>query len=219
MAKNDTPGATERFDGNNIKAVQSLFEEKGKGLELAGRLRDYRQQMLNIDSVLRINFENNSPVNNSLGVFEKNGSWQFRKEFFRQLPVVAALAMLSGFENNIRVMENNFVLFCHNSTFVVDGCNFGDRIAPVIAQSSNIVRAGDMIEITAGVGNFSSATCPRFTINGKTINDADHIGYITYRLKAVKQPGEHLVPVSISYINPDGTKAAFSQKIKYIVSQ
>jgi hypothetical protein len=50
--------------------------------------------------------------------FESSGGRQqdFEKLFFDDIPVVAALAVLSKFQNNIRIIENKIIGFCEAQT-------------------------------------------------------------------------------------------------------
>ena len=38
----------------------------------------------------------------------------FTETFFKNIPTVAALAVLDGFQNNIKIMENELIAFCDN---------------------------------------------------------------------------------------------------------
>ncbi|MBK6379818.1 MAG: hypothetical protein IPF72_08815 [Chitinophagaceae bacterium] len=57
----------------------------------------------------------------------------------------------------------------------------------IIGQSSNCVKAGDNLEITAGVGAFSAASQPKFTIGDKLISGDDN-GIAIYKLKLHQKP-------------------------------
>src|SRR5687767_5156614 len=73
------------------------------------------------------------------------------KAFFENTPTVAALAMLSLFQNNAMINENRMINFLNDkmtSHFTEDYTTY----SAIVAQNSTYVISGEEIEITAGVG-------------------------------------------------------------------
>ena len=90
-----------------------LFEKKEKGEELFERLKNYKHDILAVDEELDKEF--NSTIFLTTPAFDMLKTKQdFTKTFFDDIPTVAALAMLSKFQNNIKVNENRMVTFCNN---------------------------------------------------------------------------------------------------------
>jgi hypothetical protein len=72
--------------------------------------------------------------------------------------------------------------------------------------------------VTAGIGAFNSSCKPIITINGKIINQEPD-GAATYKIVAGGKPGNHFIPVTISYFKPDGVRATVSKKLEYTIAE
>ncbi|MBK6379815.1 MAG: hypothetical protein IPF72_08800 [Chitinophagaceae bacterium] len=202
------------FKEDNIPTVNHYFKEHKKGEELFNRLIEYKRNVLAVDSQLNYEFKNN------IGVFaagfdeKKDGPKEFTKIFFGEIPVIAAMAMLSKFENNVKIIENEFIMFCHSKShhfMIID-----DFPQPLISQSKSYVKGGEQIEITAGIGSYSAVVQPKFFINGNVISPDDQ-PIAVYKLKAINKPGKYYVPVKIEFTKADGAKETMEKNIEYTV--
>lgn len=200
-----------RFD--NLDASTRLFETNGKGEDLRKKLEEYKQNMLSIDPTIRAQFEKNFPVNTVPPLSLEGKQKDFTQSFFHMTPTVAALTMLSKFQNNVKNAESEIVTYCHNQIGAVKVIY--DQFAALVGQSSNYVMPGQQVQITAGVGAYSKAAQPQITINGASSSlDAD--GRANYTLTA-SGGGDHSVPVVVRYVKPDGTTETKSFDVKYTV--
>jgi gliding motility-associated protein GldM len=169
--------------------------------------------MLSIDPTIKAQFETNFPVNITPPVSQDGTKKDFTQSFFHMTPTVAALTMLSKFQNNIKNAESGIVTYCHNQIGAVKVIY--DQFAPLVGQSSNYVMPGQEVEITAGVGGYSKAAQPQISINGAGQSlDAD--GRAVYKITA-SGAGSHRIPVNVTYIKPDGTKETKSVNVEYTV--
>lgn len=200
-----------RFD--NLDASTRLFETNGKGEEFRKKLEEYKQNMLNIDPAIKAQFEKNFPVNTVPPLSLEGKQKDFTQSFFHMTPTVAALTMLSKFQNNIKNAESEIVTYCHNQIGAVKVIY--DQFAALVGQSSNYVMPGQQVQITAGVGAYSKAAQPQITINGSPASlDAD--GRANYTVTA-SGAGDRSVPVVVRYVKPDGTSETKSFDVKYTV--
>ncbi|MEO7960199.1 MAG: gliding motility protein GldM [Ginsengibacter sp.] len=204
---------TENFREDNLDASTRLFETNGKGPDLEARLKKYKDDMLSIDPSIRKEFEVNFPVNVTPPVSQEGNVKDFTQSFFHMTPTVAALTMLSKFQNNVKNAETEVVTYCHNQIGAVKVIY--DQFAALVGQSSNYIMPGQEIEITAGVGAYSKAAQPQISINGAGQSlDAD--GRAVYKFKP-SGAGSHAVPVNVTYTKPDGTKESKSFSVAYTV--
>jgi gliding motility-associated protein GldM len=217
-AGKDENNTNEAFRENNTTAANMLFDEKKRGVELLAKLLKYQQDVLAIDSDMNDQLKHILPPVTGRFDHTKNDPKEFTNTFFKDVPAIAAMCMLTKFENTVRVIENILVNYCINQTYVIHGCGFGSSPRAIIEQSSSYVQAGETIEISAGIGTFYSQAEPEIKINGKTIK-VDYGGLGVYKLKSSTVPGKHEVPVAISYINPDGTRQTIERTIVYTVAQ
>ena len=83
----------------------------------------------------------------------------------------------------------------------------------LLGQSTTHAKPGEMIEISAGVGSYSTRGNPRIKINGIAASLSN--GVADYQLKVSDKAGKHSVQVTIDFINDDGENVTFTQKIYY----
>ncbi|MEI9810185.1 MAG: hypothetical protein WDO16_21235 [Bacteroidota bacterium] len=95
---------------------------------------------------------------------------------------------------------------------------FYDVYSTIIGQSSNIVRSGEQIEITAGVGAFSRIASLKITIAGKEVTAGDE-GIALYKFKSSSKPGTHFIPVKLSYTDQDGKEQTIEKNVEYTVAE
>jgi gliding motility-associated protein GldM len=210
--KNDD--AVESYRESDKNAVIHLFDKQEKGKELFEQLKTYKKNILAIDPELEKEFNNTMLLTTSAFDAEKEKQ-DFTKTFFDDIPTMAALAMLSKFQNNIRIVENKMINFCDNK------CSYNAFVihtySAMITKSSSYVKAGEEIEIIAGIGAFSKAAQPIILINGMNVStDAD--GAAHYKFKSSDKPGQHSVPVVISFNDQEGKKQTITKNIEYTVA-
>mgnify|MGYP000704597851 CR=1 FL=1 len=203
----------ESYREDNLDAATRLFETKGKGKELEARLKQYREAMLNIDPEIRKEFEKTLPIDVTIPKSQEGTKKDFTQTYFQMTPTVAALTMLSKFQNNVKNAENQVVTFAHNQIGAVKVIY--DQFSALVGQSSNYLMPGQELQVTAGVGAYSKAAQPVISINGSNMPvDAD--GKATYKT-TVSGAGDHTIPVHVTYTKPDGTTASADFPVKYTV--
>ena len=202
----------EDFKEDNLDASTRLFETNKKGEELKAKLDEYKKNMLAIDPEIKQKFESNFPVNTD-PVESKEGKKDFTTGYFHMTPTVAALTMLSKFQNNVKNAENGVVSYCHSKIGSV--IYVYDQFKPIIGTSSTYLMPGEDMTITAGIGSFSSAANPSVTINGVT-KQADADGVVTNTFKVSGSGSAH---VKITFKKPDGTEGSVDKDIPYTVGQ
>lgn len=201
----------EDFKEDNLDASTRLFETNGEGAKLKAKLEKFKADMLNIDPKIKAQFENNFPVSTD-GVEGKEGKKDFVTGYFHMTPTVAALTILSKFQNNIRTVENQIVSYCHSQVGAVEV--HMDQVGVLVGQNSNYLMPGQELVVTAGVGAYSSTVKSNISINGSPINLV--AGQGEYKT-TVSGAGKHTIQVSGSFIGEDGKPVAISKTIEYTV--
>ena len=202
----------ESFKEDNLDASTRLFETNGKGPELEKKLMDYKESMMKIDSSIRSKFQNNFPVTVDVPKGQEGKVRSFTSTYFHMTPTVAALTMLSKFQNNIKNAENQIVTHCHNQIGQV--IVHMDKVGILVGQTSNYLMPGQELTVTAGVGAYSSSSNPRISINGSGTNVID--GRSTYKT-TVSGSGEHSISVNVVFRDENGKDVQKSETVKYIV--
>ena len=115
-----TNEGVESYKESDKTAVMRLFEKKKKGEELFERLKKYKLDILAVD--VQIEKEFNSTFVLTTPEFDAAKEKQdFTKTFLNDIPAAAALAMLTKFQNNIKVNENRMATFCNNKISDLNG--------------------------------------------------------------------------------------------------
>jgi gliding motility-associated protein GldM len=212
--KTDANGQ-EDFREDDLNASSRLFDTDGLGKELKNKLDAYKEAMLNIDPAIRKQFEKNFPVNTDTKEFKsrEGKTKDFTQTYFYMTPTIAAMTVLSKFQNNIKNSESEIVTYCHNQIGSVKVIY--DQFAALVGQSSNYVMPGEKIDITAGVGAYSKAAQPTVTIGGSKVAVGPD-GRAEYTITA-SGAGSHELPVTVSFTKPDGTTDTRTFPIKYTV--
>ena len=197
---------------DNLDASTRLFETKGEGEKLEVRLKQYKLDMLSIDPSIKAQFEKTFPVNTVPPLSQDGKKKDFTQSFFHMTPTVAALTMLSKFQNNIKNAESEIVTYCHSQIGAVKVIY--DQFVPLVSQTSNYVMPGQTIKVSAGVGAFNSQATPSVTINGQTVNASQGYGETTITASGA---GSHSVPIHITYTDQNKVLKTLDTKIDYVV--
>jgi gliding motility-associated protein GldM len=202
---------------DNLDVSTRILVEKGEGKNLLNQLTQYKDDILNkVDPEIKKEFENSLPIDLSTPKSEHKGNKSWEAAYFRMVPTIATLTILSKFQNDIKNTENKIVAYCHNQVGTVVFKN--DSYAAIVSADANYVLPGQPINITAGVGGFSKAVKPKITIGGQTLEVGDD-GTVTKKVDA-GAVGEHSIPVHITYIDQnDGKEKSVDRKIEYTVGQ
>lgn len=203
------------FKADNLDIATRIMVEEGEGKKLQQKLEEYKRKMLAIDPLIASEFKNSLQINTAVpDVRDKsNNTWE--AAYFRMVPTVAAITILSKFQNDVKTSENKVVAFAHEQVGKV-AVRF-DTYTAIVGQSSNYVMPGQEIEVMAGVGAFSKAAAPVITINGQGAALGED------GAARVKVPaggiGTHTVAVNIRYRDQDGVDQIISKPITYTVGQ
>jgi gliding motility-associated protein GldM len=201
----------EEFKFDNLDASTRIFEQGGKGDELKKRLDAYKVAMLAIHPEIKQNFEANFPVNTD-PVEGQEGPKPFSTGYFHMTPAVAALTMLSKFQNNVKNAENQIATYCHNKVGTVEV--HMDAVSVLVGQSSSYLMPGEELVITAGVGAYSSATAGSLNINGSSSSLVN--GQTTYKT-TVGGSGKKTITISGQFKNETGQMVPVNKTVEYVV--
>ncbi len=210
-----TKGDSTYKEDNQDIATRLLVEGK-YGKELFAKLTEYRKKMIEIEPSMKADLEQKMqidmtppPTRNS----KKQEKWE--GAYFRMVPTVAAITILSKFQNDVKTSENRVVAHFHEQVGKV-AVRF-DTYTAIVGQSSNYLMPGGEIEVMAGVGAFSRAAAPVITINGRGAPlGEDGAARLKFPAGAI---GVHKIPVTINYVDQEGKPQSISKTIEYTVGQ
>ncbi|HLG39860.1 MAG TPA: hypothetical protein VI461_09335 [Chitinophagaceae bacterium] len=213
--KNDD--GEESFKEADKNSVIRFFNKQGKGEELYDKMKNYKKSLLGTDPDVDSAFKDAILLTASPFESYKGNEKKFTKFFFDDVPATAAIAMLSKFQNNIKINENKIIDFC-NDHVANNIFRIFDTFNAFAASSSSYVKAREEIEIVAAVGAFSRAAMPEILIDGKNV-PLDVDGAAHYKFKAPAKAGKYNVTVRISYNDEEGKRQIAQKDIEYTVAQ
>ena len=203
---------------NDIENIKNrLVSKVSFSSELFDKLVEFKKDILSIDPKIDHEFQK------SLRLFTKtiDSSTVDQKElflyYFNNSSTSSALAMLTKFQNSIRVIENKIIVYCHEQVGSTDGDGLCTFISAVAIMNSTIVQPGEQIEITSGVGSFDSRPDPKVFVYDKQI-PLNENAIAVFKFKAEKKPGKYYVPVKINFTDQNGRKQSIEKEIEYTVA-
>ena len=203
------------FKADNLDIATRIMVEGNEGKILRQKLVDYRQKMLAIDPLIKTQFENSLQINTAIPKVQDRSNKTWEGAYFRMVPTVAAITILSKFQNDVKTSENKVVAFAHEQVGKVT-VRF-DTYTAIVGQSSNYVMPGQEIEVMAGVGAFSKAAQPQITINGQGAPlGEDGAARIKVAGGGI---GSHSIPVTIRYVDQEGAPQSITKTVEYTVGQ
>ena len=206
----------EEFKEDDLEAATRLFGngEGGKNLgpQLEKKLKDYKAAMLAIDPEIGTQFASSLSVDGAAATGQDGKVKEFTDAYFHMTPTVAALTLLSKFQNNVKNSENQVVTFCHNKIGAVEVRP--DKFSVLVGQTANYVMPGQEIEVTAGVGAYSSKALPQISIGGSSVPVVDGKG--TYKFNATGA-GKQSKSITVTYKDLDGISHTETKNVEYTI--
>ena len=146
-----------KFKADNLDIVTRMMVDKGRGKDLLKILSQFKTDVVKVDTKIDSAFASGKdlPINLEIPKTESKSNHTWERAYFHMVPTVAALTILSKFQNDIKTSENKIVEYCHNQVGAVV-VRF-DTYNAFAATNSSYIMPGDEMEITAGVGAFSKA--------------------------------------------------------------
>ena len=211
--ESDLDPATGKYNEGSLEASTRLMTEEGEGDKLQSKLKQYKIALLNIDPAIAKEFEKTLPIDYNTPKVENPTNNTFSTAYFHMTPTIAALTILSKFQNDVKNSESQVVEYCHNQVGQVKVVY--NQFQAFAGQSSQYLMPGQELDITAGVGAFSSDAKPSVTIDGANIPLGTD-GAALYKT-TVGAAGSYTKKVHITFTKPDGTPGTVDKEISYAV--
>lgn len=209
-AKGDTS-----FKEDDLDAATRLMDTHGKGKDLHDRLEAFSKQIVDVIPAADRKNLAQMPIDLSIPkstTGSTDNSWT--TNYFHMTPTVAALTMLSKFQNDVKRSGNIVVEYCQQQLGKV--VLPLDKFVPFTSQNSQYLMPGQPFELQAGLGAFSSKVKPTVSINGsnQVVNDD---GYVDYKEMAGGS-GTKTFNVVVNFTDPNtGEKKTIDKKVSYTV--
>ncbi len=207
----------EEFNYGDLEAGTRIMIKEKSGDELLNKLIKFRTDMLTIIPERKDEFDKEIPLDLSIPKSESGEKRDWSTAYFHMTPAIAAVTILSKFQNDVKTSEALISDYCLSQISSVKVIT--DQFVTLAQANKSYVMVGDNLEIRAGVGAFSSQAKPQISFGGaggtqKTNPD----GTTTYSINVNGTPGDKIVNVNFRYVDPNTAKELTKTEIvKYTV--
>jgi gliding motility-associated protein GldM len=211
----------QEINADNLDAAIRIMDKEGKGKVLYTKLGDYKKNMLALlgnDAKEVEHFDKALPIDLTVPASKSGNKYGndvngWIQSYYHMTPAIAALTILSKFQNDVKNSEAQMVDYFHSKIGEVKLVY--NQFQAIATSNTTYAMPGDPVEITAGVGAFSDAAKPKITINGQSMPISAE-GTALFKTTA-SGTGEHTVNVTIDFNKPDGSIGHVVKAIKYTV--
>ncbi|WP_423737098.1 gliding motility protein GldM [Chitinophaga caseinilytica] len=185
---------------DNLDAPTRIMENQKKGPALEKQLSTYRNQVLAlINPKDRPAFDTTLPLHVELPVQKGPVKKDWTAYHFNMVPTIAAVTLLSKFQNDIRNSEA-MIIDKLMKEVSEDDLSF-DKMAAFVSLNSKSFTPGQKLKATVVMGAYSSTVNPTIVINGQPVAASEGKG--VYELE-VKSVGEFKIAGIIELMKPNG---------------
>ncbi|RYZ23350.1 MAG: hypothetical protein EOO10_21085 [Chitinophagaceae bacterium] len=189
-----------------IASIQSLYSIPSLLFE---KLFAFKTKVTGVDSASdKVDWPNFINANDSIQSFKA-----FQQQF-HSISVSEAQTFLSSLQSDVLHSEQQHLLYCLQTT--ATWTHDFEVFEAIVGQNTKILKAGDALEITAGVGSFFQTRLPEITIAGKNVALNEN-GLAVHRIKTSTRLGNYSVPVIIQFIDQDGKPVERTFSVEYTV--
>jgi gliding motility-associated protein GldM len=210
--------ADSTYKEDDLEAPTRVMTDPGQaGDSLHNALGKLRSELLSLvdDPLAKQRFTASLPIDTT--IFKTNNTANqkdWSASYFYMTPAVAAITILSKFENDVKNSEAMMVDYFYQQVGAVK--QVFNSYQPLVGQSSNYVMPGQEISLTAGIGAFNADARPTVTVDGASA-PVDVNGVAQYKFTA-GGAGSYTKHVVISYFNQaTGQKESKPYDLNYTV--
>ena len=206
----------EVYKEDDLDAPTRFFIKEGNGAKLQASLKKYLDEL---NAIVPKEDQKTAmpklPIDLSVPATQNSENKTWEDVYFHMTPSVAALTILSKFQNDVLRSGNLVANYCQEQVGKV--VVVLDKFEILTSQSSSYLLPGQGLEIKAGIGAFSSAAKPTISINGVS-QIANDSGFARYRTNVSGSSGN--IPVSVSFKDPNtGNVITKNTTVSYTVGQ
>jgi gliding motility-associated protein GldM len=200
---------------NNLESPTRIMDTEGEGEKLRSALEQYKKDILAIDPDIAKEFAKNLPINTEPPKSSTGSTSQtWSASYFHMTPTIAAVTILSKFQNDVKNTENKVASFCLKQIGAVKVIY--DKFEPLVGTNSTYLMPGEQMEVKAGLGAFNAAVKPTVTIDGRPVTVNDN-GVAETKFN-VGGSGSRKMHVVVKYVDPNtGETKTLEKDIAYTV--
>ncbi|SFD29948.1 gliding motility-associated protein GldM [Chitinophaga sp. CF118] len=202
---------------DNLDAPTRVMENRKQGPELEKRLTELRAKLLTyVDPKAKATFEKTLPLHVVIGKSNgdehgpKNKTWT--QYHFNMVPTIAAVTILSKFQNDIKNSES-LIIDDLLAQISVNDFKF-DKIRPFVSLNSKNLMEGQTLTASIAVGAYSSTVNPEIVVNGSSVTATEGLGTYTMPVSGI---GEKTISGTVTLKKPNGEAESYPFSETYSV--
>jgi len=209
----------EEYKEDDLDAATRLLVEdgengKGKGKELLEKLKSFKDQLLQINDSMKADIETGLPIDLTVPpTSSEAGKNNWAYSYFHMTPTIAAVTILSKFQNDVRNSEAKAVEYFLKKVGSLPNPPTDQSV--IVLGSANKLYPGEELTITAGVGAFSKTALPSVSVDGASAS-VNSSGVAEYKLTA-GGPGTYSKRVTVTYKDLKGETKSETKVVEYTV--
>jgi gliding motility-associated protein GldM len=210
------------YKEENLDASTRLFDTKGEGANLYKNLENFKKNIMAIDPEMAKALSSKIPLSLEIPKSQSGNTKtgdpikDWTSNYFRMTPTVAALTILSKFQNDVKNTESQVATYCVNAVGKVK--IIYDKFEPLVGTNSTYFMPGEEMEVKAGLGAFNSDVKPSVTIDGRPIPvNASGVAETKFN---VGGSGSRKMRIAVKYVDPNsGELKTLEKDLNYTVGQ
>ncbi|MFT4062153.1 MAG: gliding motility protein GldM [Edaphocola sp.] len=199
---------------DDINVPTLLFVEQKKGDEVRKKIEDFKGFVLSqIDNKAdRDRFANSFPIQfPAMAKSDDNPSGEWAFGTFHNIPAIAAVAMFSKYQNDVKNTESMVLDYLASQVYLKD--DKFDKLVAIATPNTTYALEGQEINATIVLGAYNSTANPTITSNAGTVPVKDGVGTLKIRASGA---GVRTVNGTVSIVSNGETKS-FPYKFEYTV--
>ena len=100
------------YNEGSLEAATRLMDEEGEGRKLLAELTKYKNALLSIDPKITAEVGKTLPIDLSMPKVQNETNNTWTAAYFRMTPAIAAMTILSKFQNDVKNSESQVVEYC-----------------------------------------------------------------------------------------------------------
>lgn len=198
----------------NDNTESTLIDQSKASDSLYSRMNSFEQAVLNVDSPLQKQFDGKIFSVSKTFSFSDKRKDDFFKTYFENKRSIEVYSFLTKLQCNIRVIENELLLFLYHRSTVNDD-SYSVEI-PFILQNSTCFRPGQELEVKATIGEIRNSLDFTLSIDGELVPNNLNTS-VRYSKKVPNEPGKYKSVARFEYTTKYGRKEVENKIIEYEV--
>jgi hypothetical protein len=189
---------------NLLQFLQTAIKHSEESLEYA-KVEELSNRTK--DTLLLLDKEVNKEFAEQIKSITINGTLAKKTEYQKYL--------LLSLTNDYLILRNKIMAFCYAKCNNYS-CGY-EVLNALIHQNKSHFKNGEILEIKAGLGAYSTANPPKVFVHTKPIKVESGIAH--YKLQLSNKPGKYTMPIRLEFRDENGVPFSKTETIEYFIEE